>query len=91
MPILRKRTNSALSGEVPFDPRDRISTTTIFRSLESIPRDAGRPGLARTSCIQVYKTPRALWAKYSREHEYANSIPFDQVCSTLETIMKSIV
>ena len=65
-PILRKRTNSALSGEALFDPRDRISTTTIFHSLESIPRDAGRPGLARTSCIQVYKTLRRRWFRQLR-------------------------
>lgn len=45
----------------------------------------------RIKAIFESQTLRDLWAKYSREHEYANSISFDQVCSTLETIMKSIV
>ena len=55
MPILRKRTNSALSGEALFDPRDRISTTTIFRSLESIPRDdRGSPERVVYRCIKRF-------------------------------------
>ena len=51
----KKRTNSVLSVEAHIRPGDMESTTAIFRSSYRLPRDVGRPGLARTSYIQVYK------------------------------------
>ena len=53
-----RRTEVALSKQAIWDT---VSTTAIFRSFHHISCDVGRPGLARTSYIQVYKTLRRRW------------------------------